>query len=114
MCHLVQTRVFAYEKTKPCLFFHMQTLDEYKSQNLVLDYEIAPVHSAEVISVRFFSDEMGNDRVHVDVQFEGKQKFTLRDISHRAVGQEGDWQVQCLPPRHVAPCRLLMLLTIQV
>jgi len=70
----------------------MQTLDEYKSQNLVLDYEIAPVHSAEVISVRFFSDEMGNDRVHVDVQFEGKQKFTLRDISHRAVGQEGDWQ----------------------
>jgi predicted lipid-binding transport protein (Tim44 family) len=69
-----------------------QTLDEYKEQGLVLDYDIAPVDSAEIISIRFFVDEMGNDRVHVDVEFLGKQKFTLRDRTNRAVGEEGDWQ----------------------
>jgi hypothetical protein len=27
------------------------------------------------------------------VQFVGQQKFTLRDASHRSVGDEGEWQV---------------------
>ena len=79
------------------------TLDEYKSQSLVLDYQIAPVDSADVIAIRFFSDEDGNDRVHVDVQFEGKQKFSLRDLSNRAVGEEGEWQEKASVWRFESP-----------
>ena len=51
----------------------------------------------------------GNDCVHVDVEFVGQQKFTLRDQSHRCVGAEGVWQVRCCACVCMSVCPCLCL-----